>query len=94
MNTYLRKGLCSLGVYILLLCSQACADSADLNVLKQDIVVNYTSLAHAIYEDALHSARALKISLASLVEGPTEQNLDKAKIAWKAANPDLSSLFT
>lgn len=51
----------------------------------KEIVVHYADLAYAIYEDALMSARQLQHAVNQLIAKPTEENLKRARDAWKAA---------
>jgi len=64
----------------MLLSAQILAAPAEKAVLEQ-----YADVAHAMYEDALITARALQESVGRLVENPTEDNLAAARSAWKAA---------
>lgn len=51
----------------------------------KDVAKNYADIAHAAYEDATNGAKALKKAVDALVANPTEDNLAKARDAWKAA---------
>jgi putative iron-regulated protein len=50
-----------------------------------EILTTYADIAQAEYEDSLATAEALKAVIAVLVADPTEENLAKARDAWKAA---------
>ena len=52
---------------------------------KASVVTHYTDLAHATYEDALITARALDEATDRLIANPTEANLKAAKEAWLAS---------
>lgn len=52
---------------------------------KASVVKHYADLAHANYEDALITARALDEATDRLIANPTEANLQAAKEAWLAA---------
>lgn len=52
---------------------------------KASVVNHYADLAHANYEDALTTARALDEATDQLIANPTEPNLAAAKKAWLAA---------
>ena len=52
---------------------------------KATVVQHYADLAHANYEDALITARALDEATDRLIANPTEANLKAAKEAWLAA---------
>ncbi len=71
----------------LTLASQAWAAPAE-----KDVILHYADLAHAVYEDALITARALQKAVDQLIAAPTEKNLTAARTAWKAARePYLQS---
>lgn len=66
---------------------------------KASVVNHYADLAHANYEDALTTARALDEATDRLIANPTEANLAAAKEAWLAARvptnkPKCSALAT
>lgn len=52
---------------------------------KATVVEHYANLAHAGYEDALITAKALDEATDRLIANPTEANLQAAKEAWLAA---------
>ncbi|MBU2953899.1 imelysin family protein [Marinobacter sp. F3R08] len=52
---------------------------------KASVVSHYADLAHANYQDALITARALDEATDRLIANPTEANLRAAKDAWLAA---------
>ncbi|HTN35366.1 MAG TPA: imelysin family protein, partial [Marinobacter sp.] len=54
-------------------------------VTKASVVENYADIAHATYEDALITARALDKATDQLIANPTEENLLAARQAWIAA---------
>ena len=60
------------------------ADNAE-PATKASVVNHYADLAHANYEDALITARALDAATDRLIAHPTEANLAAAKKAWLAA---------
>ena len=64
----------------MLLSAQILAAPPEKAVLEQ-----YADVAHAMYEDALITARALQQAVGRLVENPTGDNLAAARSAWKAA---------
>jgi len=49
------------------------------------VLDQYADLAHAMYEDALVTARDLQTAVDTLIEQPTEENLLAAREAWRAA---------
>ena len=52
---------------------------------EQEVLEHYTVLAHAVYEDSLITARDLQKAVNRLIAKPTEENLHRARMAWKAA---------
>ncbi len=67
-----------------LLCSVLAAPSfAATN--ERDVLAHYADLAHAKYEDSLTSARDLRDALERLAATPTEEAMEAARMAWKAA---------
>ncbi|WP_029355373.1 imelysin family protein [Bosea sp. 117] len=51
----------------------------------RDILVNYANIAEAMYGDSLSTAKTLQTAVNAFIAAPTEDNLAKAKDAWKAA---------
>ncbi|CAH0990343.1 hypothetical protein SIN8267_00435 [Sinobacterium norvegicum] len=49
------------------------------------VLVNYTTIAHAVFEDSLLTAQALETSIDALIASPSEKTLNAAKVAWKAS---------
>src|SRR3990167_8712440 len=54
-------------------------------VPEQDVVAQYATVAHAVFADALQSAKTLQGSVDALLAAPSDANLQKARSAWKAA---------
>ena len=52
---------------------------------ERKVLSHYADIAHAIYEDSLIAAHGLQKAADRLVARPTEDNLEKARTAWKAA---------
>lgn len=52
---------------------------------KKSVAEHYTTIAHAVYEDALITVKQLDKELASLSSSPSDKTLAAAKLAWKAA---------
>lgn len=50
-----------------------------------DVLSNYADLALAGYEDSLATAKALDVAIDALIATPSEQTLEAARDAWKAA---------
>lgn len=65
----------------------ATSDSAAASqpATKASVVEHYAHLAHAGYEDALITAKALNEATEQLIANPTDANLQAAKEAWLAA---------
>lgn len=61
------------------------ADSPAEPATKASVVEHYATLAHASYEDALTTARALDAATDRLIADPTAANLAAAREAWLAA---------
>ncbi|PFG51533.1 putative iron-regulated protein [Marinobacter sp. LV10R520-4] len=55
------------------------------NINNSAVVTHYADVAHATFEDALITARALNAATDRLITNPTEANLNAAKEAWYAA---------
>ena len=51
------------------------------------VVEHYRDIAHADYEDALNTAKALDASINAFLAAPSEATLKAARDAWKAARP-------
>jgi putative iron-regulated protein len=49
------------------------------------VVTTYADIAHANYEDALITARALDAAVDALIAKPSAETLEAARAAWKAA---------
>ncbi|MEM7252588.1 MAG: imelysin family protein [Pseudomonadota bacterium] len=65
---------------LLTMCSGASAAPSVSQVL-----VHYADIAEAVYQDSLVSAKALKRSIEGFLASPTEENLAKARDAWRDA---------
>ncbi|WP_303290528.1 imelysin family protein [Marinobacter sp. SS5-14b] len=88
MNTLFRPVPLALAIAVTLTagCANApwAADSSG-PATKAAVVDHYADLAHANFEDALITARALDEATDRLIANPTEANLKAAKTAWLAA---------
>ncbi len=51
----------------------------------RDVLVTYADIAAATYGDTLASAKALKAAIDTLLKTPSEETLNAAREAWKAA---------
>ena len=51
------------------------------------VIKTYADIAHAGYEDALATAKALGDAVDRLIAQPSAETLDTARAAWKAARP-------
>lgn len=49
------------------------------------VVAHYADLAHAVFSDALSTARTLDQAIDALLASPSEETLNAARAAWKAA---------
>lgn len=54
-------------------------------VSKQQVVSHYADLAHSVYSDSLTTAQGLDKAIDVFIASPSQQSLDKARTAWKAA---------
>ncbi|MEJ2742268.1 MAG: imelysin family protein, partial [Gammaproteobacteria bacterium] len=52
---------------------------------EQAVLTHYADLAHAMYKDALSTAKTLQKTVRKLTANPSEANLQMARQAWKAA---------
>ncbi|WP_025897646.1 imelysin family protein [Sneathiella glossodoripedis] len=52
---------------------------------KDAVVSTYADIAEAVYEDSLLTAEALRASIKSLIENPSEATLTAARAAWIAS---------
>jgi len=52
---------------------------------ESDVLATYADIAHASYEDALITAKALDAAVDALIADPSEATLSAARQAWKAA---------
>ena len=77
MKRWMIAGVLALGVAPL--SAQAAAPSAEA------VLTTYADIAHAAYEDSLITAKQLESAVDALIASPSEETLDKAKQAWKAA---------
>lgn len=55
------------------------------NAAPSPVADHYVNIAHAVYEDALTTAKNLKSRINTLVEQPSENTLEATKAAWKQA---------
>jgi len=58
---------------------------ADQTVSRSAVVAHYADVAHATFEDALITSRALNAAVDRLIADPTDASLNAAKKAWYAA---------
>ena len=54
------------------------------------LIISYANMAHAAYKDSLDTAKALQTAVETYVATPTQENLDAAKAAYKAARQPYS----
>ncbi|WP_062268422.1 imelysin family protein [Endozoicomonas arenosclerae] len=91
----LKRTMAALAVSGLLLAG--CSDSQkaevtgsapSLNISQQtaqSVIEQYADVAYATFEDALITAKALRVAVGQLVISPNEESLNAARLAWKAA---------
>jgi putative iron-regulated protein len=66
--------------------TSSAADQAHMDRL----LISYADMAHAAYKDSLETAKLLQSAVNTYVETPTQENLDAAKAAYKAARQPYS----
>ena len=54
------------------------------------LAISYANMAHAAYKDSLDTAKLLQTAVETYVATPTQENLDAAKAAYKAARQPYS----
>ncbi|MDP3896285.1 MAG: imelysin family protein [Mesorhizobium sp.] len=81
MNTQPRR-LLALATTALL---TAFALPAEAQTDPKAVLVTYSDIALATYEDALITARALDAAVDALIAAPSQRTLDAARAAWKAS---------
>ncbi|GLQ29768.1 imelysin family protein [Litoribrevibacter albus] len=74
-----------LGASIALASLTGCNSTPTKDVSEQTVLDNYSDIAFAVYSDSLETAKALKSATDALVANPSEETLQNAKDAWKAA---------
>ncbi len=84
-NSALRMGAAFAACFLLLAPANAQLDAEVGPVSVSDVVASYADLAQAAYEDSVRTAQELKGAIETLLGDPTEENLEEARTAWKAA---------
>lgn len=80
-------GLCTVAGWLVLKpAPQAVPDEAS----KREVLQGYRTLAHWSYEAAYHSVDRLKARVLQLLAQPSQENLQAARQAWRAAHRDYS----
>ena len=69
-------------------------DNTDLSAADKAhndrLISSYANMAHAAYKDSLDTAKLLQTAVETYVATPTQENLDAAKAAYKAARQPYS----
>ncbi|MWB79302.1 peptidase [Pseudooceanicola sp. 216_PA32_1] len=73
------------GRFALFLATTALTAAPAFAVEKAEVIDTYADIALAGYEDSLSTARALQAAVRTLVDTPSAEALEAARIAWKAA---------
>ncbi len=60
------------------------AQAAD-TVTKEQVVEHYADLAHAVYADALITAKQLETSIDTFLASPSQKGLEKVRNTWRLA---------
>nr|WP_261862929.1 imelysin family protein [Psychrobacter sp. JCM 18900] len=70
------------------------ADNSEMTAAEKAhidrLIISYANMAHAAYKDSLDTAKALQTAVETYVATPTQENLDAAKAAYKAARQPYS----
>ncbi|MYM58345.1 peptidase [Vibrio sp. OCN044] len=74
------KSLLARSVATSLLIASGSAFAED--VTKEQVVEQYANVAHAVFSDALITAKALDKSIESFLAAPSQKSLDQVKQAW------------
>ncbi len=61
------------------------SSTADRSVSAADVKSNYVDIAYAMYSDSLSTAESLQTAITTFLATPTEDNLELARAAYKAA---------
>ncbi len=61
------------------------SSTADRSISAADVKSNYVDIAYAMYSDSLSTAESLQTAVANFLATPTEDNLELARAAYKAA---------
>lgn len=64
-----------------------CPTTEDPNAEIAPVLLNYSNILHAGYEDSVTDAVALEASVAALTTTPTAEALSAARMAWVVARP-------
>ncbi len=64
-----------------------CAEAEAPNAEIAPVLVNYSNILHAGYEDSVSDALALQTSVTALTTTPTTETLAAARMAWVVARP-------
>jgi putative iron-regulated protein len=71
--------VCFVSVFII-----ACSSPLSAQSVK-DVLNNYSEIALAAYSDSLKMAKGLDLEITKLASDPTQDTLDKARVAWIAS---------
>ena len=92
MRAILSASLAGVAAAVLGLAAVPPASSAPAGPTPAEVVTSYEDIAHAMYEDALNSAKALQTAVNAFLADPTDAKLVAARNAWKTARiPYLQS---
>lgn len=72
-------GVCAVGAWVATLASAIAATPV------KEVTGTYAAIAEAMYSDAAARAIDLDTAIGALLEAPTQQSLDAARVAWKTA---------
>lgn len=74
-----------LGASVALVGLAGCSNTPTTDVSENTVLKNYSDIAFAVYSDSLETAKALKVATDALIANPSDETLQNAKDAWKAA---------
>ena len=58
---------------------------AAMAATRADVVTQNANIAHAVYQDSLLSAQALREAIGQFLDNPNDDTLGAAREAWKAS---------
>ena len=88
-TSFPARGLATVAIMVAIMVglavSPAVAVPSDKSVSAKDVLTTYADMAQAGYEDALGTAKTLKLAVDAFLADPTDANLRSGRAAWIAA---------